>query len=205
MMMNELFMKTFLEKYKISYSVDNEKIERLDFLEKYDNCGFLYDFISKYGGYVFDNGLFKIHTFDYVDKWTASLAEYFREEINPFDMICFASNWQGCMYCVDKKNSTITYFDPATCEFFSADASLKLFFDDILVSGEYDIIFEDYFNEAFEYLKLKDLEYDNSLGHKIYLHLGGTDDVSNLEVVNTDVLWDLQIQITESVNEIDDD
>jgi hypothetical protein len=198
-------MEDFLKKYKITYHFDNEKVEKMEFYTKYNNSESLYNIISQYGGCILNNGLLKIHTFEYVDKWTALLSEYFREEINPFDMICFASNWQGCMYCIDKKDSTITYFDPATCEFFSADSSLQFFFDEILVSGEYDIIFEDYFYEAFEYLNLKNLEYENSLGHKIYLHLGGEDDVSNLEIVDTDVLWDLQIQVAASISEIDEE
>jgi hypothetical protein len=197
-------MDNFLKKYELTDRFDNEIVEKMEFCTEYNNSASLYNIIYQYGGCIFNNGLFKIHTFGYVDKWTALLSEYFREEINPFDMICFASNWQGCMYCIDKENSKITYFDPATCEFFSADSSLQCFFGEILVSGEYDVIFEDYFYEAFEYLNLKNLEYENSLGHKIYLHLGGEDDVSNLEVVDTDVLWDLQIQMAESINEIDE-
>jgi hypothetical protein len=131
------------------------------------------------------------------------LAEYFKEEIKAFNVICFASNWQGIMYCVDKNNKTITYFDPATCEYFSADASLEQFFGEILVDGEYDILFEGYFNEARDFMKLETFDYECSIGHKKYLHLGGNDNVDNLEIVNTDVLWNLQIQTAESLNEID--
>ena len=197
-------MENFCEKYNITYRIDSEEIKEKDFCEKHNDYNFLYSLIHKYGGCIFNNGLFKIHTFEYAEKWTSLLAEFFRNEIVPFDVICFASNWQGCMYCINKRNNTITYFDPATCEFFSADSSLQFFFDDILVSGEYDIIFEDYFYEAFEYLKLEKLNFENSLGHKKYLHLGGKDDVSNLEIVDTEILWNLQIQIAESINEINE-
>jgi hypothetical protein len=196
-------MKKFIEKHKMTHMVSNKKIDRSIFFEMYGDNDFLYHVIAEYGGTAFDNGLFKIHTFEYVDKWTALLSEYFRKEIKSFNMICFASNWQGCMYCIDKYNRKITYFDPATCEFFDADSSLQTFFDDILVSGEYDIIFEDYFKETLGYLKLDNVKYEDSVGHKVYLHLGGEDDVDNLEVVNTETLWDLQIQIAESINEID--
>jgi hypothetical protein len=115
-------------------------------------------------------------------------------------MVCIASNWQGLMYCVDYGNKNITYFDPATCEYFRAEFSLEELFNDILVNGEYDIIFEEYWKEAYKHLKIKGLEYENSIGHKKYLHLGGKDNVKNLEIVNTEVLWELQIQIAETIN-----
>ena len=201
---NKRQMKQFLKKYNATSIANNEKIDRATFVEKHRDYDFLYDLISQYGGYTFNNGLFRIHTFEYVDKWTALMTEYFEDEENPFDMICFAANWQGIMYCVDKTNSKITYLDPATCEWFSADHSLQLFFDEILVSGEYDIIFEDYFDRVVAYLKFEKLDYEDSLGHKIYLYLGGNDEVENYEVVNTEVLWELQVQLVDRINEIDE-
>ena len=160
------------------------------------------DLISEYGGQVFNNGLLKIHTFDMVSKWTALLTHsYFKNELENQQLICFASNWQGCMYCVNKENTTLTYFDPATCEFFSADEiSLSDFFDSILIDGEYDIIFEEYYNEAATHLKFDNLDYKQSIGHKTYLHLGGEDSIDNLEAVDTFVLWELQVQIAERIN-----
>jgi hypothetical protein len=117
-------------------------------------------------------------------------------------MVCFASNWQGIMYCVDYKNTNITYFDPATCEYFNAEFSIDDLFNDILVNGEYDIIFEEYWKEAIAFLKIKTLNYEESIGHKKYLHLGGKDTVKNMEITNTEVLWEIQIQIAEKINNI---
>lgn len=72
------------------------------------------------------------------------------------------------------------------------------------MDGEYDIIFEEYFYEAKAFLRFKALKNDESVGHKIYLHLGGEDAISNLEIVNTEVLWDLQIEVSERINELPD-
>lgn len=199
-------MKKFLEKYSYSYSEPNQNINKETFKDEYKAFSFIYDLIYQYGGDVFNKGLFKIHTFEYIQKWTNLITKnYFKKEIEGQELICFASNWQGCMYCVNSENNLITYFDPATCDFFSADnTSITNFFDDVLVDGEYDIIFDDYFKDVIRYLKINKLNYDESIGHKIFLHLGGEDSIENLEIINTEVLWDLQIQIAERINEIPD-
>jgi hypothetical protein len=196
-------MKKFLEKYTVTNNMENKIIAKERLSREFNGeIGFLYDFMVNHGGKIFNNGLFKIDTFEYLNKWTKLLSEYFKAEINPFDMVCFASNWQGLMYCVDYKNENITYFDPATCEYFKANFSFEELFDNILVSEEYDIIFEEYWEEAFKKLKIKTLEYENSIGHKKYLHLGGKDDIKNLEIVNTEILWEMQIQVAERMNDM---
>ncbi|MDR2924360.1 MAG: hypothetical protein LBU76_00100 [Azoarcus sp.] len=197
-------MESFFEKYKVTSTLVNTIIDKETFINEYGNNNFLYNVIVNYGGNIYNNGLLKIHTFDYVKKWTSLLAEYFKEEVKPFNMCCFASNWQGNMCCIDKNNKRISYFDPATCEIFSADISIEQFFNKTLTDGEYDIIFEEYFNEAYKYMKIKTLNYENSVGHKQYLHLGGEDDVSNFEITNTEVLWELQMQVCEKINKIGD-
>ena len=200
-------MKDFLKKYRLTYTEKNGQVELSDFLNNFHGFGFVYQLISECGGQVFNNGLFKIHTFDMVSKWTTLLTQsYFKDELENRQLICFASNWQGCMYCVNRENTALTYFDPATCEFFSSDGiSLSDFFDDILINGEYDIIFEEYYDEAIARLNFDKLDYQQSVGHKIYLHLGGEDSVDNLEVVDTAVLWEMQIQIAERINDLNEE
>lgn len=198
-------MKKYLKKYAISYTVENSEKEFFkDFRPHFD---FIYSLVKEYGGMVFNRGLFKIHTFEYVKKWTDLLTlSYFKQELKKQgieDLICFASNWQGCMYCINSKNNLIIYFDPATCEFFQADnISITSFFDNILVDGEYDIIAEEYFDELCLHFDFENLEYEDSFGHKIYLHLGGDDNVGNYEIVDTEVLWELQVEVSERINEI---
>ena len=63
-------------------------------------------------------------------------------------------------------------------------------------------LFSEYFEEARCYLGIEALQFDQSIGHKIYLHLGGEDDVKNMEVVDTEVLWELQYQVANRINEL---
>ncbi len=106
------------------------------------------------------------------------------------------------MYCINYTNTKIVYFAPATTEFFEADFSIQDFFEKILLGNEYDILFEDYFDEAKDYFKIKSIPFAKSIGHKVFLHLGGEDDVQNLEIIDTEVLWELQIQTADRINEI---
>jgi hypothetical protein len=182
-------------------------MERDSFIGMFPEFEFIYDLIKKNGGTVFNRGLFKIHTFEYVKKWTDILIHnYFKNELagqSIKNIICFASNWQGCMYCIDSADNQIVYFDPATTEFFQAkDVSVDAFFDEILVGGEYDVIAEEYYQELCDSVNFNRLEYEDSFGHITYLHLGGEDSVENYEIVNTDVLWELQIQVSRRINAI---
>ena len=46
------------------------------------------------------------------------------------------------------------------------------------------------------------LPFDQSIGYKVPLHLGGEDGVHNMELIDTEVLWDLQYQIASRINEL---
>ena len=196
-------MKKFREKFRVTENIENNKIDDQSYFKE-NGFLFLKEIINTFGGNIYNHGVFKIHTFEYVQIWTGYLKNYFIEEFPKFDMLCFASNWQGIMYCINSTNSKIVYFDPATCEFFEAEFSIIDFFDKILVEGEYDIIFEEYFNETREFMKFNLIQFDKSIGHIIYLHLGGQDDVDNLEIVDTEVLWETQIEVANRINEIPD-
>lgn len=189
-----------MEKYKLTEQVKNEQRADNNIIAKDKKLFFLYDIISRLGGNSYNRGLLKIHTFESLHKWTEKLKTYFKEEIADFDLYCFASNWQGNMYCINYANTKIVYFDPATVEFFEADFSIQEFFDEVLPGDEYDILFEDYFEEAKKYLKIKSVPFAKSIGHKVFLHLGGEDDVRNLEIIDTEVLWELQIQTSNRIN-----
>lgn len=197
-------MKKFLKHSRVTQRLEVKSgIEWERFISSYT---FARQIFEEYAGSIFNNGQFKIHTKESSLKWSLLLnKEYFVEELEDNDLLCFAFNWQGIMYCVNRENNIITYFDPATCEFFQAeDISLIQFLNEKLTDSDYDLLAKDYFGEACEYLDIQNLKFGDSIGHKVYLHLGGNDDIKNLEVIDTEVLWDTQIQVAESINELPD-
>ena len=46
------------------------------------------------------------------------------------------------------------------------------------------------------------LPFDQSIGYKVPLYLGGESCVHNMELIDTEVLWDLQYQIASRINEL---
>ena len=190
------------EKYSNYKTLSNEKINEEDFKEKYPSFIFMYTFISEHGGKIFEKGMFQFFSFQNAFKWTKLIShEYFAEFKN--QLFCFAITWQGCIIAVDKNNQSIHLFDPATCEYFALeDTSIKNFLQDEFIEIEDEIIYPEDFNNSLSYLKIENLNSEKSIGHKVSLFLAGEDSFENLEVIDTEVMWDLQIQIAEGINEI---
>ena len=46
------------------------------------------------------------------------------------------------------------------------------------------------------------LPFDQSIGYKVPLYLGGENCVHNMELIDTEGLWDLQYQTASRINEL---
>lgn len=46
------------------------------------------------------------------------------------------------------------------------------------------------------------LLFDQSIGYKVPLHLGGEDGVHDMKLIDTEGLWDLQYQTASRINEL---
>ena len=182
----------------------NEILKKSEFEILKPDFGFLYELYKNFGGTTFSNGLLRIHTFESSNKWTDLLTNKYYKEFSG-KLYCFAFNWQGCMFCINSSNTELFIFDPATCEYFSLEnANIEDFFNSIIFDYDDETFITDYFNETLQHLEMNQIEFKNSFGHRKPLFLGGIDDVENYEVIDTEVLWDLQIQIAENINEIPD-
>ncbi len=189
------------KKYNILKILPNEAISKADFEEEYQSFDFLYGFIAENGGKIYENGMLQFFSFQKALKWTKLVTNnYFTELKN--QIFCFGITWQGCILAVDKDNQSIYLFDPATCEYFALeDTSIEKFFKYDFVEIEDEVIYPEDFRESLSYLKINNLDSDKSVGYKISLFLGGEDNFENLEIADTEVMWELQIQIAEGINE----
>ncbi len=195
-------LKNIIKKYKITHYIDNESIEKNNFKHKYGSFDIVYKLISKSGGDIFENGMFQILTFKKVDLWTNLITETYFDEFRN-QLVCFAITWQGCLLAVNEDNTSIFLFDPATCEYFELEeTSLEDFFKTVFFEVEDELIYVEGFRNSLQFLKLNILDSEKSIAHKTSLFLGGEDVLENLEVIDSEVLWDMQIQIAEGLNEI---
>jgi hypothetical protein len=175
-------MESFFNKYHESYKIYNDIMNKNLFNEIYGKNDYLYNIIHNYGGTVFKKGLFKIHTFDSIHTWTKKMSEYFLKETVPFNITCFASNWQGMMFCVDHKNETIIYFDPLKNTYFRKNIPIEHFFTKTLIDANDDIISEKHFDTIFQSMKIIELDYVDSITKH--------DNSSPFSVINTELLWE---------------
>ncbi|KAA1247220.1 hypothetical protein [Aquimarina sp. RZ0] len=197
-------LKNIQKKYVITHFNDNNKIKKKDFLNEYNSFGFAYELLMKNGGDVFENGLFQILTFQNAYKWTNLITTNYFPEFK-YKLFCYAMTWQGCILAVNEENDTIYIFDPATCEYFAMeDTSLNDFLSEEFLENEDEIIYSDDFKLSLSFMNIEELDSAFCIAHKISLFLGGEDQIENQEIIDTEVMWDLQIQIAESINEIPD-
>ena len=192
------------KKYTVTHYLNNEDIQKKNFYDEYPDFNSVFPLIKKYGGYVFENGLFHIFTFSKAYHWTELITKnYFPELKN--SLFCFAITWQGCVLAINDKDEAIYLFDPASCEFFALEeTSLEEFFDTVFLDNEDEIIYAEDFLNSMKYLKRSILDSEFSIAHKISLFMGGKDEFENLEVINTEVMWELQIQLAEAIDDLPD-
>jgi hypothetical protein len=190
-------MASFFQHYKISYSVYNNFFDKRHFEEQFSKNEFLYEFIQHFGGSVFEKGLFKIHTFDYIKKWTSFLSHFFEDTVNTSGLVCFASNWLGMMYCTDRQNEFIYQFDPVKHEIMSEKMSFENFFDIMLTDETLDILLKKSFREIVSCTKIIELDYMDSIRCRNGMDFTKLNDIDNIEIITTESLWNLQKQVFE--------
>lgn len=195
-------LKAIKNKYQVSELLTNEGVTRKQFEDEYPLFSFVYNLIDKDGGEVFAHGIFQIFTFQKALKWTGLITNNYFTEFR-YKLFCFAVTWQGCILAVNDSNDAIYLFDPATCEYFALeDISLKKFLEEEFLRIEEEIVYPEDFRNTMSFLEIRNLDSNQSIAHKISLFLGGKDAFENLEIVDTEVMWDLQIQIAEGIEEM---
>lgn len=184
--------KNFKSNFTEFSAKENSLIEMKSIPFKYS------ELLLEFGGKSFDNGLYTIHTFEDSLKWTTLLSQYFGKDENSF--LSFAHDWMGMQYCVSRNtNECIYMFDPATLEDFYVDENLIDFHNNILSSSKVNNLASDLFEAALKYLRITGINYHQCLGFKTPLFLNGKEEVSNYEVCDLEVYWDIEYQLYQQV------
>ena len=190
------------KKYGVTGRVPNQEVPELDFVNQDKAFAFVYPLLKDHGGEIYAHGLFHMLTFEGALKWNELMtAEYFSDLNN--QLYCFAITWQGCVMAINLANDEVYLFDPATAEYFSIeDTSLAEFWGESFHEIEHEAFYPEDFQATLSALGLRSVPENQGIGHKISLFLGGKDEMENLELIDTEVLWETQIQIAETINEI---
>ena len=190
--MYETFLEnnlTEIDKALIKSSLENIRDTELENL--FQECG----------GTTVNRGLYRVHTAKSCIFWSEILNNYFADyggKIYPFGF-----DWLGRQYSIKISNKkVIMMFDPSTIEGYEIEEDIVSFHNRDMVVNRDETVSENAFDFFLKELAVNKIAYDECIAHKVPLFLGGTDDVSNFQVSNVEVHWEMQYQIYNQVKNL---
>lgn len=188
----------FLNKFKADRM--NDKGLPSSFGSGFGASGFK-EFFELYSGSSFNNGLYRVHSANQVESWNNVLSEAFPEFSKR--LCCFGYDWLGRQFALDNgrvENSEplILMLEPGTGEALEIPVSFIMFHEDELVNYANEALALDFY-QAWLSSGNEAPNINQCVGYKKPLFLGGADDISNLELVDLEVYWELSSQLINKV------
>lgn len=150
------------------------------------------EFLQRFAGNTFKDGLYRIHNVDEIDKWNNIVNGTFPEFAD--FIICFAYDWLGRHFALDlrrKENNEplIIMLEPGTGEALEIPTTFMTFHEEELIEYQDSALAADFFKEW----KAKNEEIllsNQCVGYRIPLFLGGKDSIENLVLSDMEVYWE---------------
>lgn len=155
------------------------------------------ELLGVYAGKSFGKGLYRLHILDEIEKWNSIITKAYPEYSNR--VTCFGYDWLGRQFAVDKERvvdgqSQILMFEPGTSEVLEIPCDFYSFHEEEIVNYNDACLASGFFKEWLN-IHPNPLENAECVGYKIPLFLGGEDVVTNLELCNMDVYWEMCSQL----------
>ncbi|TWT78265.1 hypothetical protein Pla123a_10560 [Posidoniimonas polymericola] len=156
--------------------------------------------IGDYGGGTFESGLYRLHGSGDLMAWTESITAVFPRFANR--LVCFAFDWLGRHFALDRKRVVdgrmqVLLLEPGAGEAMQVPADLQAFHNVELVEYRNDALASDFFSRWIDSGGAPPA-YNQYVGYKVPLFLGGSDDEQNLELSDMDVYWTICGQLLNS-------
>lgn len=149
------------------------------------------DFLTKCGGGSFGRGLYRVHTSEGIQKWTAIVQDTFPKYRN--QVMCFGYDWLGRQFALHSADivngqAQVRLFEPGFHKVLVLPCSFDAFHRTELPEYPQDVAAATFHAE---WLSAGGgvPSYTQCVGYRIPPTLGGKDDISNLEVIDMDVYW----------------
>jgi Domain of unknown function (DUF1851) len=155
------------------------------------------ELIHHFGGRSFQNGLYRIAKAADLDEWKQKVLVGF-PEFEP-RITCFGYDWVGTVFAADSGRLVegrpgVVMFEPGTGQALNVPANVQSFHETGLSEfGEAALGIE--FHSKWLASGGAAPRYDQCVGYKRPLFLGGTDDIENLEISDLSVYWHLMGQL----------
>lgn len=116
----------------------------------------------------------------------------------------FSYDWLGRQFCIDLKRkrgskSLVLLVEPGSGEALRVPATFEEFHDSELVDYAGDALASDFYADWQESIQGAVIDTDRCAGYRVPLFLGGSDEISNLELTDIEVYWELCGQLRLSV------
>jgi hypothetical protein len=149
--------------------------------------------IDQFNGFSFNRGIFRICNNTNTSLFTELAEEYFPKLKNKIKV--FAFDWLGRFFALEtKKVNSILLIEPGAGDALEIPSNIDNFFNSILIQNENEALAKSFYSEWLE-TNNNDLHYSDCIGYKIPLFLGGEDEVTNLETINTEVYFSICSQL----------
>jgi hypothetical protein len=158
----------------------------------------LAEILGEWGGISFNSGLYRLHSEASSHAATAAIRSYLQDGWN--DAIAFAFDWLGRNFVVSPhrwsdQNPLIHLVDVGEGSVFEVPMGIAEFHDVELTEHAEDTLAVDWFLEWRAAHNNMRLEFNQCVGYRKPLFLGGTDADENLEIADVEVYWSLMSQI----------
>jgi hypothetical protein len=161
----------------------------------------LFTLLELHGGKTFNKGLYRLHTFKSSIQWSLIIGNYFNRY--KLKIYSFGFDWMGRQFCMSSSDDNLLFmFDIAATEYFEHQQDLELLHNDDFVNETDNMLSSDLYSQILKYYNLESIGYNECLGYKIPLFLGGNDSIDNYYLSDTEVYWDLQHQLHEKVKNL---
>ncbi|HWA59806.1 MAG TPA: T6SS immunity protein Tdi1 domain-containing protein [Caulobacteraceae bacterium] len=156
----------------------------------------LAELFAEFGGASFNQGLYRIVRTDHIADWRTRIGEAFPSFA---DCVCFGFDWLGRAFVLDGARLEdgqpgVLMLDPGAGEALEIPANLETFHDGELI--EYgDAALASEFHSRWLNAGGRAPAFDQCVGYRKPLFLGGADELSNLELSDIDVYWSLMAQM----------
>lgn len=142
-------------------------------------------------------GAYRLHRPEDVARFTALAVEAFPQFADRIE--CFGADWLGRQFATDQGRVVegepqVLMLEPGTGEALEIPVDRETFHAAELVDEPDAAAAYSFFEQWLAVGGIRP-EYDQCIGYKRPLYLGGSDDVTNLEAIDFDVYWSLSAQI----------
>jgi len=184
------------EEFQDRYPRDTQTVQHGDSTNLPDVDG-LRNFVTEFGGSSFGDGIYRVVAPSDGEIW----AERIRIAFPKFEerATCFAFDWLGRAFALDmgrmeSGSAGVVMFEPGTAEALEIPANLETFHtEELLDYGEAALAIS--FYQKWLAQGGGAPAYDQCVGYRKPLFLGGADEVENLVISDLDVYWHLAGQL----------